>query len=76
MRLVLLQRRVCLRCITDQQHEAQIERPLSSQEMEALLRDDEVIMRSTLPGIASCYVHTVFRSWYCCHKHSLFATCL
>lgn len=63
MRLVQLKRRVCLRCIADQQHEAQVERPVSSQDMEALLRDDEVNMTSTLPGNVSCYIHEYFRSW-------------
>ena len=61
--IVLLQRSLCLRCIADQQYEAQVERPFSSQDMKALLRDDEVIMPSTLPGNVSRYIHECFRSW-------------
>jgi len=61
--IVLLQRRLCLKCIAHQQHEAQAESPLSSRDMEALLQDDEVIMPPTLPSNVSCHVHEYFRSW-------------
>lgn len=60
--VVLLQRRLCLKCIAHQQHEAQVEWPLSSRDMEALVQDDEVIMPPTLPGNVSCHVHDYFRS--------------
>ena len=60
--IVLLQRRLCLKCIAHQQHEAQAESPLSSRDMEALLQDDEVIMPPTLPSNVSCHVHEYFRS--------------